>query len=102
MFAAIKLDLQERGGKIQRTDVVRVDAEVLDVASEAERQIVSVRFHGLIREDEMASPSPSTRSRASSSRPTQPRGGDRGDPADDGCARLRPRSRPARRTLGAR
>ena len=52
MFAAIKLDLQERGGKAQRTDVVRVDAEVLDVASEAERQIVSVRFHGLIREED--------------------------------------------------
>ena len=52
MFAAIKLDLQERGGKGQRTDVVRVDAEVLDVASEAERQIVSVRFHGLIREED--------------------------------------------------
>ena len=34
----------------QQTDVVRVDAEVLDVASEADRQIVSVRFHGLIRE----------------------------------------------------
>ena len=28
----------------------RVDAEVLDFASEAERQVVSVRFHGLIRE----------------------------------------------------
>ena len=52
MFAAIKLDLQERGAKGQRTDVVRVDAQVLDVASEAERQIVSVRFHGLIREEE--------------------------------------------------
>jgi len=51
MFAAIKLDLQERGSAAQRTDVVRVDAEVLDVASEADRQIVSVRFHGLIRED---------------------------------------------------
>ena len=49
MFAAIKLDLQERAGRAQRTDVVRVDAEVLDVASEAERQVVSVRFHGLIR-----------------------------------------------------
>ena len=50
MFAAIRLDLQERGPTAQRTDVVRVDAEVLDVASEADRQIVSVRFHGLIRE----------------------------------------------------
>jgi len=52
MFAAIKLDLQERGAKVQRTDVVRVDAEVLDVASEADRQVVSVRFHGLIREED--------------------------------------------------
>ena len=52
MFAAVKLDLQERGPSAQRTDVVRVDAEVLDVASEADRQVVSVRFHGLIREQE--------------------------------------------------
>ena len=51
MFATVKLELQERGAAKQETDVVRVDAEVLDVASEAERQIVSVRFHGLIRED---------------------------------------------------
>jgi predicted lipid-binding transport protein (Tim44 family) len=50
MFAAVRLELQERGPTEQRTDVVRVDAEVLDVASEAERQVVSVRFHGLIRE----------------------------------------------------
>ena len=51
MFAPIKLELQERGSKPQRTDVVRVDAEVLDVANEPERQVVSVRFHGLIREE---------------------------------------------------
>ena len=51
MFATIKLDLQDRGSASQQTDVVRVDAEVLDVASETERQLVSVRFHGLIREE---------------------------------------------------
>lgn len=51
MFAAIKLELQERGGVAQRTDVVRIDAEVLDVATETDRQVVSVRFHGLIREE---------------------------------------------------
>jgi predicted lipid-binding transport protein (Tim44 family) len=51
MFAAVKLDLQDRGGAGQRTDVVRIDAEVLDVATQADRQIVSVRFHGLIREE---------------------------------------------------
>ena len=31
-------------------DVVQIDAEVLDVAEESDRQVVSVRFHGLIRE----------------------------------------------------
>jgi predicted lipid-binding transport protein (Tim44 family) len=54
MFASIKLDLQERAGVAQRTDVVRVDAEVLDVAREPERQVVSVRFHGLVKEDDAA------------------------------------------------
>ena len=51
MFATVKLDLQDRGAVKQTTDVVKVDAEVLDVTTEAERQIVSVRFHGLIREE---------------------------------------------------
>ena len=51
MFAHLKLDLQERGAAAQQTDVERVDAEVLDIARDAERQIVSVRFHGLIREE---------------------------------------------------
>ena len=50
MFASIRMDLQERGGSAQQTDVVQIDAEVLDVAQEAERQLVSVRFHGLSRE----------------------------------------------------
>ena len=54
MFATIKLELQERAGKPQQTDVVRVDSQVLDVATEAGRQIVSVRFHGLIREEKDA------------------------------------------------
>ena len=57
MYAAIKLELQERRGS-QRTDVVRVDAEVLDVASERDRQVVSVRFHGLIREEAEAGATP--------------------------------------------
>ena len=56
MFAAVRLELQERGGARQQTDVVRVDAEVLDIAQEAERQIASVRFHGLIREEQDAAP----------------------------------------------
>lgn len=51
MFAAVRLDLQERGAAANHTDVVQVDAEVIDVAQEADRQVVSVRFHGLIREE---------------------------------------------------
>ena len=51
MFASIKLDLQDRGTTAQQTDVVRIDAEVLDFAAEPDRQIVSARFHGLIREE---------------------------------------------------
>jgi predicted lipid-binding transport protein (Tim44 family) len=50
LFASIRLELQERRGAGQQTDVVQIDAEVLDFAQEPERQIVSVRFHGLIRE----------------------------------------------------
>jgi predicted lipid-binding transport protein (Tim44 family) len=52
MFAAVRLDLQERGTTQQQTDVVKIDAEVLDVAQEAQQQVVSVRFHGLIREEQ--------------------------------------------------
>ena len=51
MFASVRVDLQERGASGQQTDVVKIDAEVLDFATEAERQVVSVRFHGLIREE---------------------------------------------------
>ena len=58
LFAAIRLDLQDRGTKAQRTDVVKIDAEVLDVATENGQQVVSVRFHGLIREDVDAAAEP--------------------------------------------
>ena len=51
MFASVKLDLQERGSSPNQTDVVKIDAQVLESVEEASRQIVSVRFHGLIREE---------------------------------------------------
>jgi predicted lipid-binding transport protein (Tim44 family) len=50
LYAAIRLDLQERGNSPNVTDVVKVDADVLDLESTAQQQLVSVRFHGLIRE----------------------------------------------------
>jgi len=51
MFGEIKLAMAERGTAKQETDVVQLNAEVLDVAEEAGRYVVSVRFHGLIREE---------------------------------------------------
>jgi predicted lipid-binding transport protein (Tim44 family) len=51
LFSSLRLDLQERGNAAQQTDVVTLNAELLDFAQEDERQIVSVRFHGLVREE---------------------------------------------------
>ncbi len=50
LFASLRLDLQERGAAQQQTDVVQIDAQVVEVAQDNGQDIVSVRFHGLIRE----------------------------------------------------
>lgn len=50
MYASIQHDLPERGGQAQRTDVLQLDARVVDVATEDGQQIVSVRFWGQVRE----------------------------------------------------
>jgi predicted lipid-binding transport protein (Tim44 family) len=49
MFAEIKMEMADHGAGGQ-TDVVTINGEVLDVAEEASRYVVSVRFNGLIRE----------------------------------------------------
>jgi predicted lipid-binding transport protein (Tim44 family) len=51
MFAAIRLEIQERGAATQQTDVERVEAQVINYAVEDSKQIVSVRFQGLVREE---------------------------------------------------
>ncbi len=51
MFAEVKLALDERKGAPQQTDVVQLDAQVIDVATEGNRHVVSVHFSGLIREE---------------------------------------------------
>jgi predicted lipid-binding transport protein (Tim44 family) len=58
MFANFRLDLQERQGSAQQTDVVQLNAQVVDLAQENGQQIVSVRFHGLLREDRNAPTEP--------------------------------------------
>lgn len=51
MYAEIKLDIDDRHGARQQTDVVTLEAEVLEVVSEANRHVASVRFYGMIREE---------------------------------------------------
>ena len=50
VFAEIRLQLAERGETPQVTDVVSIDAEVLEAVDEGGQHVVSVRFTGLIRE----------------------------------------------------
>ncbi|MFD1577658.1 Tim44 domain-containing protein [Ramlibacter ginsenosidimutans] len=50
MFEVVRADLVERGDAPQHTEVFGLEAQVLDVAQEDSRYIVSVRFTGSIRE----------------------------------------------------
>lgn len=58
VYAEISMQIAERGSAAQRTDVVELNAEVFDVAEEADRYIVSVNFTGLLREEDGAAPAP--------------------------------------------
>lgn len=51
LFASLRLDLQERGQTPQQTDVMQLNAEVVDTARDDGQLVVSVRFHGLVREE---------------------------------------------------
>ena len=50
MFAEVQLEYQERNKAAQQTDVVQLNAALIDLTTEAGRQIASVRFSGSIRE----------------------------------------------------
>ncbi|MFH1815554.1 MAG: TIM44-like domain-containing protein [Pseudomonadota bacterium] len=56
VFAEIRMQIQERGSEPQSTDVVQVEAVLLDVSTEDTQYVASVRFYGLIREQADASP----------------------------------------------
>jgi predicted lipid-binding transport protein (Tim44 family) len=51
MYGEIALQMQERGDAKQHTEVVSVDARVIEVVIENQRAVASVRFTGVIRED---------------------------------------------------
>lgn len=50
MFAELKLEMAERGTAVQKTDVVSIKAEVIEVDEDADRYLVSVHFTGVIRD----------------------------------------------------
>jgi len=54
LFAEIQMQYQERGSKPQETDVMQLDAELLEVVTEDKRHIASVHFSGQLREDKAA------------------------------------------------
>ena len=58
LFAEISMQVQERGNAPQRTEVVSVDAQLLEAMVEGDYALATVRFSGLIRENDAAHPEP--------------------------------------------
>jgi predicted lipid-binding transport protein (Tim44 family) len=58
MFMRLKQDLEARGREPSATEVTQLDAEVLHTQSNAEETLVSVRFHGQMREDDAPAAQP--------------------------------------------
>jgi predicted lipid-binding transport protein (Tim44 family) len=58
LYAEIAMQINERGDTPQRTDVMSLDANLVDVSVEQDRAIASVRFTGQVREDEAGTPGP--------------------------------------------
>lgn len=56
VFAEISLQINERGRAAQRTDILDLDARVIEVAREGSSYVVSVHFSGLLREDPDCAP----------------------------------------------
>jgi len=57
MYAEIAMQVKERSGT-QKTEVVSLDADVVEAVVEDGYEIASVRFWGLIRENDAANPEP--------------------------------------------
>jgi predicted lipid-binding transport protein (Tim44 family) len=58
LFASLRADLLDRGSAAQQTDVMQLDAQVVDTAQQDGDWIVTVRFRGLIREQPEAAAEP--------------------------------------------
>lgn len=58
MYAEIKMQMDERGNAPQQTDVVTLNAELVEVVTESNRHVASVHFSGMIREEVGAAAAP--------------------------------------------
>jgi predicted lipid-binding transport protein (Tim44 family) len=58
MFQHLKRDIEERGGAGQSTEVLSLNADLLEVVTEGGVHWASLRFSGLIREEAGANPQP--------------------------------------------
>lgn len=56
MFEELKKDIAERGGAKQQTDVVALNADLLEVVTEGDTHWASLRFSGTIRETPAQAP----------------------------------------------
>jgi predicted lipid-binding transport protein (Tim44 family) len=52
VFAEIKMQLDERGDEPNKTEVINLNAELLDAAKQAGTSIASVRFTGFVKEND--------------------------------------------------
>lgn len=51
MYAEISMQMQERGDAPQKTDVISINCELLEVSNEGDHAVASVRFTGRLREN---------------------------------------------------
>ncbi|AIY43522.1 putative membrane protein [Collimonas arenae] len=58
MFAELRMQLQERGASENHTDVVTLDAQLLGIDTVDNDYLASVRFTGMIKEDENMAAAP--------------------------------------------
>jgi predicted lipid-binding transport protein (Tim44 family) len=58
MYAELEMQIRERGDAPQRTEVVTLDAQLVEAVVEGDYAIASVRFCGLIREKAEGNPEP--------------------------------------------
>lgn len=52
VFAEISMQMQERGNTVQKTDVLNIHAQLLEVVSEGDFSVASVHFSGELREND--------------------------------------------------